>query len=96
VFEFWWHDTLEYARREAQDGSALAARVVKDYEANHERPSPSLPLFRHFCFQTVGRRDERGRFLNRERFYDLSGDFHREYTRRVALFLGGLAQDLFQ
>jgi hypothetical protein len=95
VFEFWWQDTLEYAKREAQGGSALAARAVKDYESNHEGPSPSHPLFRHFCFQTVGRRDESGRFLNRDRFYSLSGDFHREYTGRVALFLGDLAQDLF-
>jgi hypothetical protein len=96
VFEFWWQDTLEYARREARDGSTLAVQAVKDYEANRERPSPAHALFRHFCFQTVGRRDERGRFLNRERFYDLSTDFHREYTRRVSLFLGELAQDLFQ
>jgi hypothetical protein len=95
LFDFWWQDTLAYARREALAGSEFAARAVTAYEGKEEKPSPGHPIFRHFCFETVGRRDERGRFLNRERFYDLSREFHREYTRRLALFLGSLAADLF-
>jgi hypothetical protein len=96
LFDFWWRDTLAYAKREALAGSAFAARAVTDFEGKDEKPSPGHPIFRHFCFETVGRRDERGRFLNRERFYDLSREFHREYTRRVVLLLGGLAADLFR
>jgi hypothetical protein len=95
LFDFWWQDTLAYARREATAGSEFAARALAAFDEKECEPSPRHPLFRHFCFETVGRRDEEGRFMNRERFYDLSEEFHREYTGRVVSFLGGLAADLF-
>ncbi|MBN2451394.1 MAG: hypothetical protein JXR77_13465, partial [Lentisphaeria bacterium] len=92
-FRFWWEDALAYARREAAEGSALAARLLA--EAAGRRPDPHVPVFHQFCFATVGRRSAEGAFLNRHRFYSLPEAFYREYTRRVVPFLTRIADDLY-
>jgi hypothetical protein len=94
LFDFWWDDTLSYARREADGGSALAVRCIEAFECSGEGPSPRADLFHHFCFATPGRRDEKGGFINRERFYALPSDFQDEYDRRVRGFLLDLEADI--
>lgn len=97
LFRRWWADALAYARREAVAGSAFAAECLKAYEAAHDKtPSRRHPVFHHYSFAFVGRRDVRGRFLNREEFYSLPQGFYREYERRVARYVGNLAADLFR
>jgi len=93
VFRFWWDDTLAYARREAEAGSPLAARLVA--EAATAAPSPLHPLFHLFCFATVGRRSAASAFLNRDRFYSLPAAFHRAYDERVTRLLLEVAADLY-
>ena len=39
-FQFWWDDTLAYARREAAAGSDFAAQCLREYESS-EDPAPS-------------------------------------------------------
>jgi hypothetical protein len=112
-FLYWWEDTIAYARHEAGQGSALAARCIRQYEqagalpgARKERrgslarassapPSPSHPLFHYYCFATLGRRDANGRFVHREKFYDLPASFYAEYARRVTELLGEVITDIF-
>jgi hypothetical protein len=84
-FRFWWDDTLTYARREGAG-----------YESGgNAEPSPRDAIFRRYCFATVGRRDVRGQFIHREKFYALPGDFYREYQRRVEAYLCEVAADVF-
>ncbi len=94
LFRRWWDDALAYARREAQAGSPLAAECVTAFESS-ERRSPDEPVFHHYGFAFVGRRDARGRFLYRDEFYGLGADFYRAYRERIARYLCGLADDLF-
>jgi len=96
LFRFWWDDTLVYARREAEGGAEVAGECIREYE-NSENPQPSAKtsLFEHFNFATVGKRDENGQFIVREKFYDLPSDFYREYARRIEERLGEVAKDVF-
>jgi len=99
-FEFWWDWTLEAARTEADRGSEVAARCVRMLdkrraeEGTSFRRSPKDPFFMDFAFAMVGAKDEAGRFLFRERFYDLRPDVQAEYTRRVKDYLVSLAEHL--
>ncbi len=95
LFGQWWADARAYAAREAEAGSAFAAECLRADEAANRPPSPRHKAFHHFSFAFVGRRDKAGRFLHRERFYALPAAFLRDYTRRVAGYLGKLAEDLF-
>jgi hypothetical protein len=95
-FQFWWEDTLAYARREAQGGSEFAARCLREYESSPDTlPAPHHAVFHHYGFASVGRRDEKGQFINRERFYDLPADFYTEYYDRIERFLCEVAADVF-
>lgn len=95
VFRFWWDDTLAYAQREAEGGSPFAVRCLKEYaSAGSLAPAPHHPVFEHFHFATIGRRNSQGQFLNREIFYSLMSDFYREYQKRVVAYLCQLADDL--
>ncbi len=95
-FRFWWDDTLAYAQREAGGGATAAIDSLQEYK---QRESPDFlartSLFQHFNFATIGKRDEQGQFIFRERFYDLPADFYEEYARRVKQLLGEVAQDVF-
>jgi hypothetical protein len=95
-FQFWWEDTLTYVRREASAGSTFAARCLREYEnAEDPVPAPHHAVFHHYNFASVGRRDEWGQFVFRDRFYDLPAEFYREYDDRVARFLCDVATDVF-
>ena len=95
-FGFWWDDTLDYARREAEAGSDFAGQCLDRYEAgdNRER-SPDHAVFHYYNFASVGKRDQKGQFIHREKFYDLSADFYREYQKRICSYLCEVAGDVF-
>jgi hypothetical protein len=93
LFRFWWDDTLAYARREAEAGSPLAARLLA--EGATAAPSPQQPLFHQFCFATVGRRTPERSFLNRERFYTLPASVGQAYAERVTRLLFDVTGDLY-
>jgi hypothetical protein len=95
-FGFWWDDTLDYARREAAADSAFAAQCLDQYNASENRePSPDHPVFHYYNFGSVGKRDQKGQFVHREQFYDLSADFYREYQKRICSYLCEVAADVF-
>ncbi|MGD8499551.1 MAG: tagaturonate epimerase family protein [Phycisphaerales bacterium] len=95
-FRFWWDDTLDYARCEAGAGSDFAAECLRQYQAGDNRePSPNHAVFHYYNFGSVGKRNEKGQFVNREKFYDLPADFYREYQRRVCSYLCEVAADVF-
>ncbi len=95
-FRLWWDDTLAYARREAAAGSEFAARCLREYNSSADpAPSPHHAVFHHYNFASVGRRDERGRFVNRDSFYNLPADFYRQYQDRIRAFLCDVAGDVF-
>ena len=94
-FGFWWEDTLDYARREAAAGSDFAAECLRKYEAdNNQRPSPEHAVFHYHNFASVGKRDEHGQFVHREKFYDLPADFYHEYQKRICSYLCEVAADV--
>lgn len=103
MFLFWWEDTLDYARREAAAGSDFAAHCLRQYEtindsstdSLHRIPSPSHAVFHYFGFATVGRRDEKGQFVHRQKFYELPEDFYKLYQDRVVQYLSEVAGDIF-
>jgi hypothetical protein len=95
-FRFWWDDTLDYARREAAAGSDFAVDCIRRYEAGgNPEPSPGHAVFHYYNFGSVGKRNKKGQFVNRERFYDLPADFYREYQGRVCRYLCEVAADVF-
>jgi hypothetical protein len=95
-FQFWWEDTLAYARREASAGSTFAAQCLREYEGGADpTPAPHHAVFHHYNFASVGRRDAEGQFVYRDRFYDLPAEFYRAYHDRVARFLCEVATDVF-
>jgi len=95
-FQFWWEDTLSYARHEASAGSDFAAQCLREYEASEDpAPSPHHSVFHHYNFASVGRRDGNGQFVHRAKFYDLPAEFCREYDNRIHRFLCDVAADVF-
>jgi hypothetical protein len=96
MFRFWWDDTLDYARCEAAAGSDFAAKCLERYEASDNRePSPDHAVFHYYNFASVGKRDQKGQFIHREKFYDLPADFYREYQKRFCSYLCEVAADVF-
>jgi len=93
LFRRWWDDAMAYAGAEAAAGSAFAAQCLAAPGAAAR--SPAHPVFHHFSFAFVGRRDRQGRFLQRQEFYALSPEFCETYCRRVSDRLLRLAQELF-
>ncbi|MHC4580006.1 MAG: tagaturonate epimerase family protein [Planctomycetota bacterium] len=94
-FGFWWDDALDYARREAAAGSGFAAECLRRYEtADDRRPSPGHAVFHYYNFASVGKRNGRGQFVYREKFYDLGTDFYDEYRRRICSYLCEVAADV--
>jgi len=95
-FQFWWDDTLAYTRREAAAGSDFAAQCLREYEGSGDpAPAPHHSVFHHYNFASVGRRDEKGQFVHRDKFYRLPPEFYREYHNRVHVFLCDVADDVF-
>ncbi len=95
LFRIWWDDALAYARREAEEGSAVAAESLRELASGDGLPDPTKAVFHHFNFATLGRRDEENRFISRDWFYSLPGAVYEEYTRRLELFLVEIARDVF-
>ena len=94
-FCFWWNDTLDYAHREAEAGSDFAAECLRKYNAaDDQQPSPEHAVFHYYNFASVGKRDERGQFIHREKFYDLPVEFYREYQNRICRYLCEVAADV--
>ncbi len=96
LFALWWHDTCEFAQEAARRGSRLAADCLAELDSGSgARADPKTRLFRLYSYATVGKRDARGRFVFRDRFYSLPPAFYADYARRMKDFLRLLAADLF-
>jgi hypothetical protein len=92
----WWEDAMAYARTEAAAGSPFAQDCLRAYEASADKaPSRHHPVFHHYSFAFVGRRDAQGRFRQRDEFYTLSPAFYQAYRVRLADYLADLAKELF-
>jgi hypothetical protein len=95
LFREWWSDAVAYAREEAATGSEFAADCLAALNTKTSaEPSHRDPVFHHFSFRFVGRRNEQAQFLNRQRFYSLSPEFYRIHEERLAAYVGGLADEL--
>lgn len=96
LFEFWWKDTLAYAENSAQNGSPFAKYSLSLLKrSSSETPSPHHLFFKELCFATLGKRDQEGHFVNREKFYDLSEEFYSEMKSRTEQKILEVADDLF-
>ncbi len=96
LFAFWWKDTLEYVKSCAAEGYATARYALSLLERSGDTHSGADHFFfKEFCFATLGKRDEQGNYIYRDRFYDLSGDFYEEMERRTEGFILEAAEDLF-
>jgi len=95
LFKFWWDDVYRFVKNEGMRGSAFAKECLAEFAAD-PRPQPSKKLFHYYCFVSVGRRDEAGQFVNRERLYgDLTEAFQVEYRNRLSTWIGEVAEDIF-
>ena len=95
-FRFWWDAALDYARREAGAGSDFATDCLRQYDRNSNKtPSPNHAVFHYYGFATVGRRDDKGQYIHRQKFYELPEDFYKLYQDRVAFYLGEVVNDVF-
>ena len=82
-------------RVRSQAGSDFAVQCLCEYEAaDSSQPSPDHAVFHYYNFATVGRRDEQGQYIHREKFYDLPADFYAEYQSRVRSYLCEVAADV--
>lgn len=95
LFRRWWDDALGYATREAAAGSAFARTCLAAYEASDRVASVRQMVFHHYSFAFVGRRNERGEFLHRHEFYELSAAFYEAYAERLSGWLGQIATEVF-
>lgn len=95
VFRTWWDDAEAYARREAEKGSSIAVESLKSLR-DAAGPSAASPVFHHFGFASVGRRDSENRFLMREMFYSLPSEVYDEYRIRLSRMLSEVASDIFE
>ncbi|MFC1462500.1 tagaturonate epimerase family protein [Verrucomicrobiota bacterium] len=94
LYQRWWQDAEAYAKRSAEGGSTFAAECLAATTPADPLPSPTHPVFHHYSFAFVGRRDEKGRFLYRDEFYDLSQTFHQAYRERQSEQLCRLASEV--
>jgi hypothetical protein len=94
LFQHWWDDVQAFVNEEATKGSQFAVKCLKELGADPS-PHPSRSLFHYYCFASVGRRDDRGRFTNRESLYDLTPQFLAEYGERLEKWLLEIAEDLY-
>ncbi len=94
LFDDWWRDVLSFATAEATRGSSIAAACLADL-AKRPGARPDALLFHSYAFTSVGRRDAAGRFVNRERLYDLSAETLAEYGARLERWLLEIAEDLY-
>jgi hypothetical protein len=93
LFQFWWDDVHAFVTEEAGRGSSFARQCLEELRSS-AGPNPGARMFHSYCFVSPGKRDA-GRFVNRERLYDLSSDFRTEYGRRLEKWLCEVADDLY-
>ncbi len=94
LFAYWFNDVLEFVRGEAKKGSAFAKQCIKEYDADPV-PHPDKKLFHYYQFVSVGRRDGKNRFVCREKLYELSPAFLKEYGRRLEAWFLEIADDVY-
>jgi len=95
LFKYWWDDVYCFVKNESECGSAFAKECLAQLEVD-SKPHPSRKLFHYYCFVSVGRRNDAGQFVNRERLYgDLTEAFCSEYTDRLSTWIGEVAEDIF-
>jgi hypothetical protein len=99
-FNQWWDWTLGSAKAEAERGSDVAKTYVAKVEERRAaegasfKKSPKDLFFTDFSFGMVGAKDEKGQFMFRDKFYAVSEEFRKEYTKRNVEYLEKLAKDL--
>lgn len=97
-FDFWWKETLRYAQEGAENGSTFARHALSLLPRDENggiTPSPDHLFFKELCFDSVGKRDTKGDYINRSRFYDLDADFFEEMERVIEQRVLELSEDLF-
>lgn len=97
-FSFWWNETLKYAQAGADNGSAFARHALAELRKDENGlivPSADHLFFKELCFDSVGKRDAHGDYINRARFYDLGSDFYDEMERTIEQRVMELSEDLF-
>ncbi len=95
AFEKWWKMTYRYVQDEAAGGAQTAIEDLKKYRSTGENaPSPHDDFFHDYHFAVIGRRNEKGGFINRDFFYTLPKSFFREYTGRLTDYLNETAGDV--
>lgn len=95
-FNEWYNQTLDYTKECAEKGSSFAINSLKMHEVYETKtPDPNHFFFQEYNFALVGKRDENGQFINREKFYDVSEYFQSELNSRLDKFLCTIADDIF-
>ena len=97
-FSFWWNETLKYAQAGADSGSVFARHALAELRRDDKGrvlPSADHLFFKELCFDSVGKRDTNGDYINRARFYDLGSDFYDEMERTIEQRVMELSEDLF-
>jgi len=94
LFTYWWDDVCRFVEGEAVSGSKFAAKCMADLR-HDPAPHPSKDIFHYYCYVPVGRRDDRGQFVNREVLYGLTREFLSEFTDRFEAWLLEIADDVY-
>ncbi|MGI5173207.1 hypothetical protein H0R92_06360 [Treponema sp. OMZ 840] len=96
IFTDWYTQTYEYTKKCAAQGSPFAINALKRHELYEtQSPSPEHFFFLEYGFAIVGMRDDKGQFINRAKFYDVSDFFKDELSAKLDAFLFEAADDLF-
>jgi len=96
IFSDWYKQTYEYTKKCAETGSSFAINALKYNQIYESKtPSPDHFFFLEYSFAIVGMRDEKGQFINRAKFYDVSDFFQNELNSRIDSFIYEIADDIF-
>ena len=99
-FQWWWDITRQWAEREAARGEKAAQKYLKELAqrqaAEDARFQPRVDdhFFWNYCFAVVGARGDKGQYLYREMFYDVSKAVWDELRERTRDYCIQLAQDV--
>lgn len=95
IFEYWWNDTFAWVKREAEAGSSYAIKCMHEWEVSDRRPGAHQAIFHHYNFATVGRRGADGKYLHREKLYDVSAECREGVAVAIDKQLRQVAEDVF-
>ncbi|MCD6309306.1 MAG: hypothetical protein J7M18_01250 [Candidatus Eremiobacteraeota bacterium] len=99
-FKWWWNWSLDYAKKAVQSGNEIAKKYIADLELRQKKegddftPSAKDSFFKNFSYACIGIKDESGKFIYREKFYDIPGIVKEEYEKRIKKYITDLARDL--